>query len=125
MLEMWHSFTALPMWVKLWMMLILGPINMATLAYLDQPMGITIAALAWGGMLISVGILIRDRGFSKLVSGGHVLTWPPLVLLLIFARPDGSDSYGLFLTALLLVDAVSLIFDTNDLRLWFLNRRSS
>ena len=39
-----QSFFALPTWVQIWMMFILGPVNMATLAFLNQPSGILIAA---------------------------------------------------------------------------------
>lgn len=53
--ELWHSIRALPLWVKLWM-LFLGPINVCTIFFLDEPYGIWIAILAYGGM-IPLGII--------------------------------------------------------------------
>lgn len=125
MLDIWRSFAALPNWVKIWMVFILAPINMATLAFVDQPMGLWIAALAWGGLLLTTILIIIHRGFPKVLAIGHIPTWIPLVLLLIFARPDGSASYAMFLNALLAANAFSLIFDLNDLRIWRHNRRAS
>lgn len=119
--QIWRSARDLPVWVRIWV-LILAAVNMATLIFLDQPMGVLIAALALGGMVISTIITIAHRGFSKLVSGGHVITWTPLVLLLILAFPDGTATYQTFLGVLLVVNSISLVFDINDLRLWFRDR---
>ena len=41
-----QSFFNLPIWVQIWMMFILGPINLASRAFLNQPSGNLIAALA-------------------------------------------------------------------------------
>lgn len=114
----WRSFRALPTWVKVWMMVILAPVNLASLAFLDQPTGGWIAAMAIGGMALSWIALFYSRGFSKLVSAGHVFTWTPLLLLLIFARPESSGTYGVYLTVLKVTNLISLVFDFNDARLW-------
>lgn len=115
--DIWQSFKALPTWVLVWIGVFLGPINVASLGFLSQPWGALIAALAVGGMLFSMGALIAYRGFSKMVSGGHVFLWTPLVLFLIFARPDATGLYSTYLTVLVCANAFSLIFDINDLRL--------
>ncbi|NET48872.1 MAG: hypothetical protein F6K09_09130 [Merismopedia sp. SIO2A8] len=117
-----QSFFALPTWVQIWMMFILGPVNLATLAFLKQPTGIPIAVLALSGMIFTVSIVIAAGEFSKLAAAGHVLPWTPLVLMLIFARPDGTAVYQVFLTALLAIDGISLAFDFNDLRIWLKSR---
>lgn len=117
--DIWHSFLALPTWVKFWVVLILSPVNLATLAFLSQPSGTLIAALSVGGMVISLTAVIAGRGFTKLVSAGHVLTWTPLVLILMFAPPEASGTYANFLTVLLVTNTFSLLFDFNDLRLWY------
>lgn len=116
--DIWRSFRALPVWVILWMSLLLGPINMASAAFLSEPKGGLIALLALGGMVASIATLFLHRGFSKLVSGGHVFLWTPLVLILIFARPAASGAYDTYLTILLAANLFSLLFDINDLRLW-------
>lgn len=117
--DIWTSFRALPLWVVIWMMALLGPINMISLYFVSEPKGALVASLAWGGMLVSITTLIFHRGFTKLVSGGHVIFWMPLVLILIFARPVANGAYDTYLTILLLANLASLLFDTNDLRLWF------
>lgn len=116
--DIWVSFRALPLWVMIWMTVILAPINMVSLYFVSKPMGILVAVLAWGGMLTSHIVLARHRGFTKLVSGGHVIFWVPLVLILIFARPVANGAYDTDLTILLVVNLLSLLFDINDLRLW-------
>ncbi len=61
---------------------------------------------------------------SRLISIGHVLVWTQLVLLLIFARPQGSDEYKTYLSVLLLTNLVSLAFDYVDLVSWLFGDRS-
>ena len=114
-----QSFFDLPIWVQIWMMFILGPVNLATLAFLNQPASNLIAALALSGMIITVGIVIAAGKFSKLAAAGHILPWTHLIWILIFARPEGSPIYQAFLTALLVLNAISLAFDFNELRIWF------
>lgn len=114
-----QSYGELPSWVKIWMNFILGPVNLATLAFLNQPSGLLIAALAIGGMILTVSIVIAMGGFTKLAAAGHILPWTPLVLMLIFARPEGTAIYQAFLTVLLVTNVISLAFDFNDVRLWF------
>ena len=117
-----QSYNSLPTWVKIWMNFILGPINLASLAFLNQPSGALIAALAIGGMVLTVAIVIASAGFSKLAAAGHLLPWIPLVFMLAFARPEGGELYQIFLTLLLTVNVISLVFDLNDLRQWFSSR---
>ena len=113
------SYKVLPTWVKIWMNFILGPVNLATLAFLGQPSGILIAALAIGGMILTVAIVIASGGFTKVAAAGHIAPWTPLVFMLMFARPEGTALYQIFLTVLLVTNVISLAFDFNDLRLWF------
>ena len=72
-----QSYGELPSWVKIWMNFILGPVNLVTLAFLDQPSGTLIAALAIGGMILTVLIVIAMGGFTKLAAAGHILPWTP------------------------------------------------
>ena len=111
-----ESYSGLPTWVKIWMNFILGPINLATLAFLDQPSGGLIAALSLSGMALTVAIVFAVGGFQKIAAAGHIIPWTPLVLMLAFARPEGTAIYQAFLTALLVANTVSLAFDFNDLR---------
>lgn len=123
--SIWDSFLTLPTWVKVWVMVILAPVNMASLFFMGEPLGILIAILSISAMMISMIFLVRDRGFSNLVSAGHVVPWTILVLLLIFARPEGSAAYGTFLTVLLVVNVISLVFDYNDAIRWIKGDRGT
>ena len=120
--SIWQSFFDLPKWVQIWMMFILGPINLATLAFLNQPSGVPIAALAVSGMIITVSIVIATGGFSKLAAAGHVLHWTQHVKLLIFDRPDGTPVYKEYLTDIMVINAIKLAFDFNDLRILLKSR---
>ena len=115
--RIWQSFFALPTWVQIWMMFILGPVNLAPLAFLNQPAGVLIAVLALSGMIFTVALVIATGGFSKLAAAGHILPWTLLVWILVFAKPDGTTVYQAFLTALLVINLISLAFDFNDLRI--------
>lgn len=111
-----QSWNALPSWVKFWMNFVLGPVNLATLAFLNQPQGPLIAALAISGMVAVVAIVFATGGFNKIAAAGHILPWVPLVIMLAFFKPEGTAIYGAFLTALLVINTVSLVFDFNDVR---------
>ena len=82
----------------------------------NQPSGGLIAALAIGGMVLTVALVVFNPGFEKIVAAGHVLPWVPLVAMLAFARPEGSDIYQIFLVVLLIANSISLLFDLNDVR---------
>lgn len=114
-----QSHSELPTWVQIWMNFILGPINLATLLFIGQPSGLLIAALALSGMFFTVAIVFTTGGFSKIAAAGHILPWTPLVLMLAFAKPEGSAIYQAFLATLLVCNSISLAFDFNDLRVLF------
>lgn len=112
-----QSYNELPTWVQVWMNFILGPVNLATLAFLSQPQGPLIAALAINGMAMTVAIVFATGGFNKIAAAGHILPWTLLVIILAFFKPEGSAIYGIFLTVLLVTNVISLIFDFNDVRI--------
>ena len=116
------SYHALPKWVQIWMNFILGPVNLGTLFFLDQPSGVLIAGLSISGMVFTVGIVAATGGFTKIAAAGHLVPWTPLVLMLVFAKPEGTGVYGMFLTLLLITNLISLAFDYNDIRLWIKSR---
>ncbi|MEM7256462.1 MAG: hypothetical protein AAF404_03635 [Pseudomonadota bacterium] len=112
------SYNGLPTWVKLWMNFILGPVNLATLAFLKEPGAVLIAVLAIGGVAMVVLLVFITGGFNKVVAAGHILPWVPLVLMIAFTNLGGSELYQTFLKVLMVINTISLAFDFNDLRLW-------
>ena len=123
-IEIWNSFRALPLWVQLWMVVILMPINFASLFFLGEPQGGLIAFLAIFGMLPNMVIMIYDRGLSKLMAFPHLIPWTAILILVGFFHPDGSETYSLYLWALAAINAISLSFDYPDAWKWLKGDRS-
>jgi len=122
--EIWNSFRATPGWVQIWVALILMPINMASLFFLNEPMGILIAFLANIGMLMNIPVMFYDRGVSKLMSIPHLIPWTALVVLIVFFRPEATGLYSNFLWALLIINVISLVFDYVDALKWIKGDRA-
>jgi len=122
--EIWNSFRAIPVWVQAWIVLVLMPINVASLFFLNEPMGLLIAILANVGMLLNIPVMIYDRGVSKLMSIPHLLPWSALVVLILFFRPDVTGIYSAFLWGILIINLISLAFDYVDAWKWIKGDRS-
>lgn len=124
-LDIWRSFRALPLWVQLWIAVVLVPANLAALAFWGQPGAALIALLAIGGMAPNVGILFYERGFSKLMSLPHIVLWTPLCGLILAQLSGGaSGAYATFLMVLLAIDLISLGFDYPDFVKWLRGDRA-
>lgn len=124
-LDIWTSFRALPLWVQFWVGVILVPVNLAPLAFLDQPQGVLIAVLAITGMALNIPIMIVARGMSGAMALPHLLCWTPLVVIVAVLLTTGdalSPAYTRFLVLLLIVDVISLLFDAKDARDWLYAR---
>lgn len=102
------------------MALILVPVNVAALFFVALPWGWTVAALAIGGMLPNLPIMLGERGLSKRMALPHVVIWTPLVGLLIWLLAGGRVAgwQATYLGLLLIVDAISLGFDFPDAVKW-------
>lgn len=125
-LEIWRSFRALPLWVQIWVALILVPVNIASLWFFYETMGALIAVLAVGGMLPNLLIMAFDRGLSKAMALPHLAVWVPLVAFLIWIvqSPYAEGPYLTYLWLLLVVDGVSLAFDIPDAWKWLRGDRA-
>ncbi len=130
--EIWRSYRALPLWVQGWVLVILVPVNMASLALLGQESGAAVAALAIGAMLLNGVIMLIERGFSKAMALPHVVIWTPLVLWIVWMLATGTGAAaqmgmqtgaGRVLWLLLAVDLVSLVLDWRDAWLWLRGER--
>ncbi|SEM83116.1 hypothetical protein SAMN04488077_108141 [Roseovarius tolerans] len=117
--EIWHSYRRLPLWVQAWVSVILVPVNTASLAFLSEPFGLWVAALAVGAMLLNGVMMLVERGFSKLMALPHVLIWTPMLgLVLWLLAQEIAPDYRIYLLILLAVDVISLVFDVIDTRKW-------
>ncbi len=123
--DLLQSIRALPLWVKLWM-LFLGPINVCTILFLDEPFGLWIAISAYGGMIPLGIIAIIQRGLSKAGSIPHVIAWTPLVIGLawwLLTSGPTNPTYSAFLTVLFIANCISLVFDYIDSIKWLRGQR--
>ena len=122
--EIWRSFRALPLWVQIWVALVLLPVNLFSLAFVDQHNGLLIALLAVGGMAPNIVIMLAERGLSRLMALPHVLIWTPLIVIVWQTLGTASQGYAGFLWLLLAVDLCSLAFDYLDVLKWWRGART-
>lgn len=129
-LQSWHSFRCLPMWVQVWVGLVLIPANAASFFLLDYRSGQLAAVAASFVVVTNVPIMLRERGMSKLMAIPHLFAWGPLLLVLIVRLVDQPSApqlapvehaYALVLVA---VNGISLIFDALDSWRWLRGDRA-
>jgi len=122
--DIWHSTKALPTWVQVWLGVFLLPPICATLFFLDEPMGTTIAFLALLGVLPNMPIMLGERGFTKLMALPHILPWLAMNYLIVAQWPNAEGAYAVMLWSLAIVTSISIVFDINDLTIWVKGDRS-
>jgi len=122
--DCWVSFRSLPAWVQIWVALILVPVNMASLAFVGQPMGLWVAILANIAMAMNLPVMMIERGFSRAMAFPHLIPWTILIAILIFAPPAATGPYDTYLNVLLITNIVSLLFDFPDAINWLRGKRA-
>ena len=122
--DIWLSLRAMPGWVQIWVFVILVPVNMASLFFINEPMGIWVAFLANIAMILNMPVMFYDRGFSKLMGIPHLIPWTLLVGILIFNRPEVIGLYDTYLWILLGTNVISLLFDYPDALKWLRGDRA-
>ncbi len=125
--DIWQSFRGLPLWVQFWVAVILVPVNLMPLFFLEQLQGVLIAALAITGMALNLPIMIAARGMSGAMALPHILCWVPLVIVvlgMLSAAETLNPNYVRFLWLLLIVDVISLVFDVRDAAHWMRSRKT-
>lgn len=114
------SVAGLPTWVQVWLT-ILVVTNMASLMYLDSPVG-RYAAMAFAIVAaINVPIMVIQRGLTRFLSFPHFV-WIPLVLYLADqlwgASPLPPGSVRMYASTVFVVNAISLTFDFIEVVRW-------
>ena len=124
--DIWGSYRRLPIWVQIWVVAILVPVNIASLAFWAAPGGVLVAVLAIGAMALNLPILLVERGLSKAMAWPHLALWIPLMALLVLQLAgDGPEgAHRQFLMLLLAVDLISLGFDIPDALKWLKGDRA-
>jgi len=124
--QLWLSFRRLPLWVQVWMALVLVPVNLLSflvLEYQAAQMVALAAVLALGSNML---LLYRYAGFSRAMALPHLVVWGPLQILLLMRvlqtpAPDAGEV--MFICLVLLVNGISLIFDLLDTWRWWQGER--
>lgn len=118
--EIGRSFRAMPLWVQLWIVLILVPVNLASYAFFGETMGALVACLAIGGLVPNFLVAVFERGFTKVMGIAHLAVWGPLVIFLtwIVQSPYAEGAYLNYLWLLLAVNGLSLVFDVRNTWKW-------
>jgi hypothetical protein len=117
LLDIWRSFRSLPLWVQVWVGLILVPVNLVTVVLITEPCCYLIPILAIGGMVPNAILMFYERGFSKAMALSHVILWIPLLVILALDISGGSV-FADYLMVLFAVDFISVCFDLKDSRDW-------
>lgn len=115
--DIWASWRRLPLWVQVWVALVLVPVNAASVLFLGTPGGLVLAALAVGAMLMNLAIMVHERGLSRAMALPHLVLWIPLaayVLWLLRVFPGMPAGFRSYLWLLLAVDVISLVLDLRD-----------
>ncbi|NOY69403.1 MAG: hypothetical protein GXP53_07930 [Deltaproteobacteria bacterium] len=118
------SFRSLPLWVQVWVAFILVPVNAAAFLFTHTPTGMAAAVAAVFVVATNVPIMLYEGGMSRLMAIPHLFAWTPLTLFIIFRLLNltGGPAMGkpeLILAAtLLLINSISLFFDTLDTVKW-------
>jgi hypothetical protein len=123
------SWFSLPVWVQIWIGLILVPVNALPFFYRELCSAHIAAGAALLVLLLNLPIALWEQGFGKLMAIPHVLILGPLQIVLVlrivnFVGEDTPSAAEINLIVLLLVvNGISLIFDLFDSWRWFRGER--
>ena len=125
--EIWNGFRRLPLWVQVWVICILVPVNVAALYFIGVPFGPLVAGLAIGGMMPNLYFIFAERGWSKIMAVPHLSIWTPLVVLLawLLLTDRVAGSFASYCLILLIIDLISLAFDFPDALKWWRGDRDA
>lgn len=123
-IDIWQSFRSLPLWVQIWVAIVLVPVNLASLLFLDHPMGGWISFLAIIAMAPNVILMWNERGFSRVLALPHLLPWTLLLGIIAGVLPQATGGFAGYLWLLLVTNLISLLFDYPDALRWLRGERS-
>lgn len=116
------SIAGLPLWVQAWL-IVLVCTNMASLAYLDSPVGMWTAVAFAAVAAANMPLMLLQGGMTRLLALPHFI-WFPLVgwlLVRLFGSdplPAGSDERA-YAALVVIVNGISLAFDVPDAIKWW------
>jgi hypothetical protein len=123
----WLSFRSLPIWVQVWVLGILIPVNASAFVFLELQ---SAQWAAWAAMFVvatNIPIMLRERGLSKLMALPHLIVWVPLEIMLLLrlaSHPALLEPEQIFSFVILLVNGIGIAFDTFDTWRWLRGDRA-
>lgn len=129
LMQCWHSFRTLPLWVQIWVGGILVPVNALAFFMLDTWAGQLTAIAALFVVVTNIPIMLIERGMSKLMAVPHLIAWYPLVFSLgaqLFSASSPHEAAALewtFMILVIVINSISLLFDTKDSIDWIRGNR--
>lgn len=124
--QLWLSFRRIPLWVQVWMALVLVPVNLLSFLVLDYQAAQMVALAAVLALGSNMLLLYRYVGFSRVMALPHLVFWGALQVLLVMRvlqNPAPGAGEVLFICLVLLVNGISLIFDLLDTWRWWQGER--
>ena len=121
------SWRALPLWVQVWVGLVLVPVNVAAFFMLDTETGQYTAIAALFVALTNGPLMIVYQGMNRVLSLPHLVAWGPLVYLLALRLASETMATGEWIYAVLIVvvNGISLVFDLLDSWRWLRGERET
>jgi len=109
-----RGILAMPTHWQLWLALLVGTNLVAPLFFIER-VEAQAAIGAFLASLLLMTVLTARFGFSRILGLGHV-AWVPLLgfLLQRLSEVPAGDAFGLWLRALIVLDATSLVIDALD-----------
>jgi len=129
MKQMILSMVRLPLWVHVWIWVLLLPINIASLFFMDTATGLYGAIAIIFVLMVNSALILINQGMSKVLAIPHLIAWGPLVIYIVWRALFGAgyiywDNEALLALGLLIVNIISLGFDVYDTREWRAGNRS-
>lgn len=129
--SIWRSYRSLPLWVQIWVGLILVPVNTGWLLVWGTPIGM---AAFWAALFVvatNLPIMFYYAGMNRLMSLPHLIAWGPLQAYIAWRlwcpQADAPVSGGEYIYGLLLfaINGISLAFDVVDTWRWLQGQRET
>ena len=113
-LHFMRGLLKMPLYAQLWVLLLIIVNGIVPLLYLGRiEADVTLIIFMAGAALMIV--LTKRFGFTRILGAGHFLWF--ILLAYLATRLDtipAADTYGLWLRAVMLINAISLIIDVTD-----------
>ncbi len=109
-----QGLLAMPLHLQAWVLLLIGVNIVTPFFFVEHVEARAVLAAGALGMVLMTALTARF-GFSRIIGVGHV-AWVPLLGFLWSQLPDvpPTDAFGIWLRAVIVFDATSLVFDSVD-----------